>query len=154
MYDYRWPNSVTHHEPMELKWIYLHNLGGQSTERASLHPTLQRQTCALSEITDLESPATSSEKVFVRGRRRVGMRWSRRWRRQRRTCGQGGANIRQRWRNRQGRISAFACSHPFLKNTDQPVKNFGSLVKRRMAKSMKKKEMEPSAKLKHSNAKE
>lgn len=41
-------------------------------------------------------------------------------------------------------------SHPVLNSTDQPVKNFGSLVKSRMAKSMKKKEMEPSAKLKHS----
>lgn len=45
-------------------------------------------------------------------------------------------------------------SHPFLKNTDQPLKNFGSLVKRRTANSVKKKEMEASAKLKHSSAKE
>lgn len=52
------------------------------------------------------------------------------------------------------RSSAFACSHPFLNSTDQPVKNFGSLVKRRTAKSVKKKEMDPSAKLKDSGAKE
>lgn len=62
--------------------------------------------------------------------------------------------MRERCRNRQVRMSAFACSHPFLKSTDQPVKNFGSLVKRRTANSTKKKEMEPSANLKHSSAKE
>lgn len=45
-------------------------------------------------------------------------------------------------------------SHPFLNSTDQPVKNFGSLVKSRTAKSMKKKEMEPSAKLKHSRSRQ
>lgn len=33
MYDYRWPNSVTHHEPLELKWIYRQNLGDQSTSK-------------------------------------------------------------------------------------------------------------------------
>lgn len=149
MYDYRWPNSVTHHEPLELKWIYRQNLGDQSTSKnliASHRPPLNLRT-------DLESQTTSAEKVFVRGRRRVWMRWSHRWRRQRRTCRQGGANIRPRCRNRQMPMSASACSHPVLKSTDQPGKNFGSLVKRRMANSMKKKAMEPSAKLKHSNAK-
>lgn len=59
--------------------------------------------------------------------------------------GGGGAGMRQRRRKR--RISAFAGSHPFLKSTDQPVKNFGSLVKRRTANRTKKNEMEPSAKL-------
>ena len=147
MYDYIWLNSITHHEPTQLKWRYLHNLGDQSTwtNLMTAHPPPR---------TDLESRTTSSEKVFVRGRRRVWMRWSHRWRRQRRTCGQGGGIRRQRWRNGQVWISAFACSHPFLKSTDQPVMNFGSLVKRRTANRMKKKEMEPSAKLKHSNAKE
>lgn len=34
-------------------------------------------------------------------------------------------------------------SHPFLKNTDQPVTNFGSRVKRRTENRMKKKAMDP-----------
>lgn len=40
-------------------------------------------------------------------------------------------------------------THPFLNKTDQPVTNLGSLVKRRTANRMKKKEMAPSAKLKN-----
>lgn len=44
-----------------------------------------------------------------------------------------------------GKVSV---SYPFLKNTDQPVTNLGSLVNRRTANKIKKKEMAPSAKLK------
>lgn len=51
-------------------------------------------------------------------------------------------------------MRSFVCSHPFLNSTDQPVKNFGSLVKRRTAKSVKKNKTEPSAKLKDSGTKE
>lgn len=44
-----------------------------------------------------------------------------------------------------------AClSYPFLKNTDQPGTNLGSLVNRRTANNTKKKEIAPSAKLKFS----
>jgi len=37
--------------------------------------------------------------------------------------------------------------YPLVKKTDHPVTNFGSLVNRRMAKIMKKKAIDPSAKL-------
>lgn len=47
-------------------------------------------------------------------------------------------------------MDSMCLSYPFLKNTDQPVTNLGSLVNSRTANSIKKKAIAPSAKLKFS----
>lgn len=45
-------------------------------------------------------------------------------------------------------ISELNLSYPFLKNTDQPGINLGSLVNSKTANNTKKKAIDPSAKLK------